>query len=58
MGLNYTIARAGEIEALKLKYGDKVFNEAVELCKTSVFTLEDCLEMCKNRKYRELILNF
>ena len=51
----WMIERAKEIEELRYKYGEEVFNEAVELCRTSVYTLEECLEICKNREYRNLI---
>ena len=54
----WMIERAKVIEGYRFEYGSEVFNEAVELCRTSVFSLEDCLEICKSRKYRELILNF
>ena len=53
----WMIERAKMIEGYRFEYGDEVFKEAVELCRSSVFCLEDCLEMCKIRKYRELILN-
>ncbi|MDD2628167.1 MAG: hypothetical protein PHD20_04735 [Clostridia bacterium] len=39
--------RAREIEELRIKYGNKVFNEAVELCRTSIYTIEDCCEMVR-----------
>ncbi|MFA7169901.1 MAG: hypothetical protein WC178_03535 [Candidatus Paceibacterota bacterium] len=54
----WLIKRAQVIEGYKYGYGEDVFNEAVELCRSSALSLEDCLEICKNRKYRELVLNF
>jgi hypothetical protein len=54
----WLLAWARIVDSYRAQYGEDVFNEAVELCRTSVYTLEDCLEMCKIRKYRELILNF
>jgi len=53
----WLIKRAQIIEGYKYEYGEEVFNEAVKLCRNSAFSFEDCLEICKNRKYRKLVLN-